>query len=88
MLMMTSQILNFADVTKAQNSRYLEYETLFFLKIKKIINYTSRLLYAKNSFLAEVTFNYLNYIEKQILELAVNGNSPNCLVAKIWRISR
>ena len=40
--MMTSQILKSADFKKTQKSRYLEKETLFFLQIKKIINYTSR----------------------------------------------
>ena len=41
MLMMTSQILKSAGFTKTQKSQYLENETLFFLQIKKIINYTS-----------------------------------------------
>ena len=41
MLMITSQILKFAGFTKTQKSRYLENETLFFLQIKKFINYTS-----------------------------------------------
>ena len=41
MPMMTSQILKSMDFTKTQNSRYLKNET-FFLQIKKIINYTSR----------------------------------------------
>ena len=40
--MMTSQILKFVDFTKTQKSRYLEKETLFFLQIKELINYTSR----------------------------------------------
>ena len=41
-------------------SRYLENETLLFLQIKKIINYTSRAtLWQKNSFAVEVTFNAL-----------------------------
>ena len=40
--MMTSQILKSVDFTKAQKSRYLENETLFFLQIKKFINYTLR----------------------------------------------
>ena len=40
--MMTSQILKSADFTKIQKSQYLENETLFFLQIKKFINYTSR----------------------------------------------
>ena len=33
------EILGF---TKAQKSRYLENKTIFFLQIKKFINYTSR----------------------------------------------
>ena len=40
--MMTSQILRPVDLTKTQNPRYLENETLFFLQVKKFINYTSR----------------------------------------------
>ena len=39
--MMTSQILKSAGFTKTQKSQYLENETLFFLRIKKFINYTS-----------------------------------------------
>ena len=42
MSMVTSQILNFADFTKTQKSKYLENETLFFLQIKNFINYTLR----------------------------------------------
>ena len=42
MSMMTSQILKFLNFRKTQKSRYLENETLFFLQIKKLINYTSR----------------------------------------------
>ena len=38
--MMMLQILKFLDFTKTQKRRYLENETLFFLQIKKIINYT------------------------------------------------
>ena len=30
------------DFTKTRKSRYLEKETLFFLQIKKVINYISR----------------------------------------------
>ena len=41
MNMMTSHILKFVDFTKIQKSRYLENETLFFLKLKKFVNYTS-----------------------------------------------
>ena len=40
--MMTSLILKFVDFTKIEKSRYLENETLFFLQIKKFINYTPR----------------------------------------------
>ena len=39
---MTSRILKSVYFTKTQKSRYPEDETLFFLQIKKIINYTSR----------------------------------------------
>ena len=39
---MTSQISKFVDFTKIQKSRYFENETLFFLQIKKFINYTTR----------------------------------------------
>ena len=54
---MTSQILKSEDFTKTQKSRYLKNETLFFLRIKKFINYTSRAaLLQKKSFAAEVTF--------------------------------
>ena len=41
MPMMTPQIKS-VDFTKTQKSKYLETETLFFLQIKKVINYTSR----------------------------------------------
>ena len=55
--MMTSQILRFVHFTKAQKSRYLQNETLFFLQIKKFVNYTSRAtLLQKNGLVAEVTF--------------------------------
>ena len=40
--MITSQILKSVHFTKAQKSRYFDNETLFFLQIKKIVNYTSR----------------------------------------------
>ena len=41
MLMMTSQALKSVGFTETQKSRYLENETLFFVQIKKFINYTS-----------------------------------------------
>ena len=37
-----SQILKSADFIKTQKSRYRENKTLFFLQIKKFIDYTSR----------------------------------------------
>ena len=41
MPMVTSQILKSVDFTKTQKSRYLQNETLFFIQIKRIINYKS-----------------------------------------------
>ena len=41
MLMMTSEILKSVDFTKTQKPRYLKIKALFFLQIKKFINYTS-----------------------------------------------
>ena len=40
MSMVTPQILKSADFTKTEKSKYLENETLFFNKIKKIVKYT------------------------------------------------
>ena len=37
--MITSQILNFADSSKTQKSKYLENEILFFLQMKKLIHW-------------------------------------------------
>ena len=42
MPMVTSQILKSMDFAKTKTSRYLENKPLFFLRIKKIINYSSR----------------------------------------------
>ena len=39
MPMVTSQILKSMDFTKIQKSRYFENEALFFLQIKRFINY-------------------------------------------------
>ena len=50
MSMMMSQILKFVDFTKTQKSTYVENETLFFLRKKKFVNYTSGLLYGKKYF--------------------------------------
>ena len=63
MPMMPSQILKSVDFTKTQKSRYLEIKTLFFLQIKKFINYTSRVrVWQKNSFVAEVIFNLSKFV--------------------------
>ena len=40
--MFVTQHTSIVDFTKTQKSRYIENKTLFFLKIKKFINYTSR----------------------------------------------
>ena len=42
MPMMTSHVLKSVDFEKPQKSRYPKNETLFFLQIKKFINYMSR----------------------------------------------
>ena len=42
MPMVTSQILKSVDFTKTLKSGYLKDKLLFFLQIKKFINYTSR----------------------------------------------
>ena len=62
MFMMASRVLRFVDFSKTQKSKYLKKETFFFLQIKKFINYTPREKYfmAKNTFVAEVTFNTMN----------------------------
>ena len=58
--MMTSHTLKSVHFTKTQKSRYLENERLFFLQIKKFMNYTSKApLLQKNSFVAEVNFKEL-----------------------------
>ena len=57
MPMITSQILKFVDFTETQNTRYLENKTLLFLKLKKIVNYTSgTILWQNMVFVVEVTF--------------------------------
>ena len=40
--MMMSQISKSVDIRKTQKSKYLDNETLFFLQLVKIMNYTSR----------------------------------------------
>ena len=56
--MMTSQISTCVEFTKTQKWRYLKKEKIFFLPIKKFINYISRAtLWQKNTFVSEITFN-------------------------------
>ena len=62
MFMMTSQTLKSVDFTKAQKSRYLDNETLFSFRIKKIINCASKATSCKDSFVAEVTFKLPDYL--------------------------
>ena len=73
--MMTSQISNSVNFTKTQKSRYLKNEALFFLQIKKIINYLSRATFmAKYSFVAEVTFNFEQISQLFLLFLLLTLN--------------
>ena len=82
MPMMTSQIFKSVDFPKTQKSRYLENETLFFLQIKKFINYTSRATLLQKSFVAKVTFNPLSakFIKwSNTLKQFVGKLPTNCL---------
>ena len=66
--MVTPQILNLVDVTKAQKCRYIKNKTLFLLQIKKIINYTSRAtLCQKKAFVSEITFNQYGIIKREFI---------------------
>ena len=66
MSMMASQTLKSVDFTKTQKFRYLENETLIFLKMKELINYTSRAtLLKKKSFVLEVILKNRNIDEKE-----------------------
>ena len=69
MCMMTSQIFKFFDFTKTQKTRYLENETLFFLKIKKSLITHQGLLYDKNNLKAEVTSNVNLFKQKNINQM-------------------
>ena len=63
MPMMTSQILKSVNFTKTQKPKHLEKDTLFFLQIKRFINYKSRATESratKNSFVVEATFVFKN----------------------------
>ena len=89
--MVTSQILKFVDFIKIQKSRYLESKTLFLLQIKKIINYTLRaILWQKNNFVAEVTFNVesaTNLIKQTYVQKTVFIRyflDPWCHCKKVW----
>ena len=53
---MTSQILKSVDFTRTQKSRYLENETYFFQIKKTHLLHIYSNFTAKNSFVAEVTF--------------------------------
>ena len=56
MSLMPSQISKSVDFTKTQKYVYLENKVLFFLQMKKFINYTSKTM-SKNSLVAEITLN-------------------------------
>ena len=72
MFMMTSQILKSVDFTKTQKSRYLDNETLFFLQIKNPLIAHQGLLYGRNSFVAEVTFNnFLLHVSNHALKVCM-----------------
>ena len=77
-LMMTSPILKSAGFTKTQKSRSLMNETLFFLQIKKFINYTSsaalwhKILFG-NDFLASENF-FKNHVNRHPIQLIDDTN--------------
>ena len=50
MPMVTSQILKSVDFTKTLKQKYVENATLFFLQIKKLINYSSRATFKQVTF--------------------------------------
>ena len=56
MSLMPSQISKSVDFTKTQKYVYLENKVLFFLQMKKFINYTSKTM-SKNSLVGEITLN-------------------------------
>ena len=61
--MMTSQILKFVDFTKTKKSRYFENQT-FFSSNKKVHSlHVKDYFMAKNTFVAEVTFNIKRFLE-------------------------
>ena len=62
--MMTSQILESVDFTKAQKSSYLDNKTFLF-QIKNSLIAHQGLLYGKNTFVVEVTFQLSNDINRK-----------------------
>ena len=76
MLLMTSQILKSADVTKTQKFQYLESETLFFLQIKKIhYLHIKGYFMTKNSLVAEVTFEAKNNKPLKLIDIGTKAKS-------------
>ena len=67
---MMSQIFKFLNFTKTQKSSYLENKVLFFLQIRKFINYTSRATLWENAFVAEVIFIRKNSMSSQTSAIA------------------
>ena len=68
--MMMSQIFKFVNFTKTQKSSYLQNEVLFFLQIRKFINYASRATLWENTFVAEVIFIRKNIMSSQTSAIA------------------
>ena len=94
MLMMTSQVLNSVNFTKTQKPRYLENKTLFFLEIRKFINYRPRaILRQKIVLLRMQSISFHDFLEKDsvasvlhqdIRQLATEClNFPMALVPKL-----
>lgn len=54
--MMTSEILKFVDFTITQNSKYLENETMIFLKMKIDLSKINGYFMVNYSLVAEATF--------------------------------
>ena len=75
MPMMKSQILKSGDFLETKKSRYFENETLFFLQVKKVINYTTRAGYfiAGNGFIVEITFKKVLVHYKKIPPLPLHS---------------
>ena len=79
--MMASQIFKFS-ISQKQKSRYLENETLFFLLIKKIINYASRASFiVKNNSLAKVSFKSIQ--RTSVIYLTCTVDTFSCVVTMV-----